>query len=374
MELSYKEDWQEAERRCEAWWHGEIIDRAVVQATAPRPDAGPEYASLSSPRGAITDERELLRWFTDPEQVIPRQEKLIERTYYGGEAFPMMMPVDVHMVAITAAYLGAPYRLVAGSDSAWADPIFEDWATRPPLVFDPANSWWQISRRLLDAGAQRAPGRYYVGVPDLNAPTEVVALLRGTEPLLMELLERPEEIKKAMDEANVAWLRAWEASIGVIHQWIGGYFYWINIWSDVPSIDLQCDVSCMVSPRVFQDVFLPAIEQQTRWVERTIYHLDGPDAIRHLDALLALPRLSGIQWVPGAGAAPMSKWIPLLRRIQARGKLLVLSCEPREVETLLTELEPEGVCLQTSCPTQEMAEDLLRHAAKWSCRRRWVVS
>jgi hypothetical protein len=30
-------------------------------------------------------------------------------------------------------------------------------------------------------------------------------------------------------------------------------------------------------------------------VERTIYHLDGPDAIRHLDALLELPALDGIQ-------------------------------------------------------------------------------
>ncbi len=373
MELIYKEDWQEAERRCEAWWHGEIIDRAVIQVTAPRPTAGPEYASLSSPRGAITDEGELFRWFTDPDLVIPRQEKLIEQTYYGGEAFPTMTPVNINMVAILAAYLGAPYRLVPGSDTAWAEPLFEDWDTRPRLAFDPGNPWWQISKRLLDAGSQRAPGCYYVSVPDLNAPTEVVALLRGTEPLLIELLERPEEIKLAVDEANAAWLRAWEASTGVIHQWIGGYFYWINIWSDVPSIDLQCDISCMVSPRIFQDVFLPAIEQQTRWIERTIYHLDGPGAIRHLDALLALPRLDGIQWVPGAGEAPMSQWIPLLRRIQAKGKLLVLSCEPREVETLLTELEPEGVCLQTSCPTQELAEELVRNAAKWTRRRRWVV-
>ncbi len=222
-------------------------------------------------------------------------------------------------------------------------------------------------------GARNAPGRYYVGVPDLNAPTQVVALLRGTERLLVDLLECPEEVRVAVDEANAAWLRAWEASIGVIHQWVGGYFYWINLWSDRPSIDLQCDISCMVSPRQFQEVFLPAIEQQTRWVERTIYHLDGPNAIRHLDALLALPRLSGIQWVPGAGAAPMSKWIPLLRRIQAKGKLLVLSCAPDEVETLLTELEPEGVCLQTSCPTEEMARELLRQIPKWTARRRWLL-
>jgi hypothetical protein len=371
--LIYKEDWQEAAARCEAWWHGEIVDRAVIQVVAPRPAAGPDYRYLAAPGGTVTDAQALLRWFTDPDLVIPRLEKLAAWTYWGGEAMPTVMPVNVRMVAITAAYLGAPYRLVPGSDSAWAGPIIEDWATRPRLAFDPANEWWQMSKRLLDEGARRAPGRYYVGVPDLNSPTEIVALLRGTERLLVDLLECPEEVKRAVDEANAAWLRAWEASIGVIHQWVGGYFYWINIWSDRPSIDLQCDVSCMVSPTLFEEVFLPAIEQQTRWIERTVYHLDGPNAIRHLDALLALPRLRGIQWVPGDGAAPMSKWIPLLRRIQAKGKLLVLSCEPWEVETLLTELEPEGVCLQTSCPTQEMAEELLGRVPKWTARRRWVL-
>ena len=36
---------------------------------------------------------------------------------------------------------------------------------------------------------------------------------------------------------------------------------------------------------------VPALDQQTRWVERTVYHLDGPGAIRHLDALLSLPEL-----------------------------------------------------------------------------------
>ena len=371
MELIYKEDWQQAEQRMEAWWNRAIVDRAVVQVTAPRAGVDrDELARLLSP-GDNTPEA-VNRWFTDPDLVVPRLEKIVAATYWGGEAFPLVFPVSISLVAITSAYLGCPYRIHPTSHTAWADPIIEDWEQRPTFAFDPENEWWRTSRALLETASQRAPGRFYVGVPDLNGPGEIVARLRDSQRLAVDLLENPVAVKSTLAEVNVAWLRYWEAAIGIIHQWIGGYYYWIGAWSDRPSIDLQCDFSCLISTRMFEEFFLPALEQQTRWVERTIYHLDGPGAIRHLDSLLALPRLTGIQWVPGAGAAPMSQWIRLLRRIQSRGKLLTLSCEPWEVEILLAELEPEGLLLSTHCDTEEEARELLRKVERWSARGQWL--
>ena len=262
-----------------------------------------------------------------------------------------------------------------GSGSGWAEPIITDWNHVPKLEFDPENEWWKISRKLLDAVSARAKGRYYVGVPDLNAPGEVLALLRGTQELSVDLTEHePEIFKKSLEKINLAWLRYWQACTGIIHQWIDGYFFWMGVWSDRPSIDLQCDYSCMISSKMFDEIFLPSIEQQTRWVERTVYHLDGPGAIRHLDSLLSLPRLTAIQWVPGAGSPPMSKWLPLLRRIQTKGKLLTLNCEPCEVEALVTGLEPEGLLLSTVCASEEEARELLKKVNRWSVKRKWMVS
>jgi hypothetical protein len=370
MALMYKEDCQQAQERIEAWWHGQVMDRAVVQVTAPKAGRKGKGAALG-PDSVPPDE--LLDWFTDPVRVISRLEKQVETTYWGGEALPVLFPVSISLVAITAAYLGCPYKVVPVSYSGWASPIIEDWEKRPDLAFDPYNQWWLRSKALLTAAAQRAPGRYYVGVPDLNGPGEILARLRDAEQLAVDLLDHPEQVRPALDGINAAWLRYWEAAVGLIHQWVGGYLYWMRIWSDLPSIDLQCDFSCMISPAMFERFFLPALEQQTRWVQRTIYHLDGPGAIRHLDLLLSLPQLDGIQWVPGAGAAPMSKWVRLLRRIQAKGKLLVLSCEPWEVETLLTELEPEGLLLSTHCDSEEDAKALLQNAARWTRHRQWVA-
>ena len=33
--MLYKEDWQTAQERLQAWWDREIIDRACIQVTAP---------------------------------------------------------------------------------------------------------------------------------------------------------------------------------------------------------------------------------------------------------------------------------------------------------------------------------------------------
>ena len=112
-------------------------------------------------------------------------------------------------------------------------------------------------------------------MPDLNNPGEVVALLRDTQRLAFDLIDNPEPILPAIEEANQAWYRYWQAANGVVHQWIGGYFFWMGLWSDVAATDLQCDFNVLISPHMFDTYFLPALEQQTRWVERTIFHLDG---------------------------------------------------------------------------------------------------
>jgi hypothetical protein len=373
MELLTKPDWQEAESRMRAWWEGEVIDRPVLLVRSPKSGISrAEWEAIPSPEGVPPSD--IVDWFTNPERVVARDNRMVDATFCGGEAFPLAFPVSIRMVAITAAYVGCPYSLNPVSHTGWAKAIIDDWDARPPIEFDVDNEWWQISRKLLDASASVAKGRYYVGMPDLNAPGEMVALLRDTQRLAFDLIDDPAPILPAVDEANQAWYRYWQAANGVVQQWIDGYFYWMGIWSDVASTDLQCDFNALISPQMFDEYFLPGLEQQTRWIDRTIFHLDGPGAIPHLESLLSLPRLNGIQWVPGDGKAPMHQWLPLLRRIQTKGKSLVLACEPYEVEKLICGLEPEGLLISTVCDSEEEARDLLAHAPGWIRRRRWSVA
>jgi len=360
--LIYKEDWELCQKRIDAWWHKEIIDRVPIKVIAPRRSKSSKSLLSKPPEQKPED---LEDYWINSEKVIPRLESLIEATYWAGEAFPVMFPVSIGMVAILANYLGAPIKFL-NTHTTWSEPIINNWKNRPEFKFNPYNKWWHLSSKLLGEAAEHAPGRYYVGIPDLNGPGEILSRLRGPENLAVDLIDNPRCVKKALEEINYAWLRYWEACVGIIHQYIGEYIYWMGIWSESPSVDLQCDFSCMISSDMFNEFFLPFIEQQTEWIGRTIYHLDGPGALRHLNALLSLPHLTGIQWVPGAGAPPMREWVPLLKKIQKAGKLLYISCEKKEVQYLLEELSPEGLLLETHCESIEEANELLKKVKRWT--------
>jgi hypothetical protein len=203
-------------------------------------------------------------------------------------------------------------------------------------------------------------------VPDLNGPTEILARLRGTQRLALDFYDHPKQIKPALAEINRAWYDYWQACVEITHQ-AGGYFFWMGIWSDLPATDLQSDFSYLISKEMFDTYFLPFIAEQTEMVPRTIYHLDGPGAVRHLDSLLDLPRLDGIQWVPGAGAKPAVEWIPLLKKIQAAGKLVYIYCEKTHLRKLLDELNPAGLMIAVDgCSSIDEVQEVLQNVEKWS--------
>jgi hypothetical protein len=355
VELERVENWSQIRARYEAFWQGEILDRPLVKVTAPLPDVQGEGEQENLPSG----EADAVDWATNPERVMPRIERAVARTYHTGDAFPLVFPVSPGLVAIETTYLGCPYHVDAANGTAWIAPIIEDWDDPPGFEVDPDNFWWQASQELLEVGARRGAGRYVVGIPDLQGGGHVAVMMRGTERFAVDLLDRPQEIKAAIEAVNQAWLYYWETCVDITIPCNDGYVDWNGVWSDAPSVTVECDFAVMISPKMFNEFFLPALVKQTEWVERTVFHLDGEGQLVHLDTLLSLPTLEGIQWVPGAGGGHMSDWIPLLKRIQDAGKLLTLGCRPWEVTRLLTELKPEGVALSTSCDSAEEADALL---------------
>ena len=146
---------------------------------------------------------------------------------------------------------------------------------------------------------------------------------------------------------------------------------WMPLLSDKPWYPLQCDFSSMISPSMFDEFVLPALHKEAKLLSRSIFHLDGPGELPHLDSILKIEEINGIQWVPGAKMETMetdsrfydladSEWISLYRKIQASGRNLVLmNAHPHDVDRLLSKLSPEGLYISTFCDSQDDAEALL---------------
>jgi hypothetical protein len=121
----------------------------------------------------------------------------------------------------------------------------------------------------------------------------------------------------------------------------------------------------MISPQMFDEFFLPGIAEECRALEASIYHLDGPNALGHLDSLLGIKELNAIQWVYGAGHGRASDWLPVYKRCQAAGKGLQLNLEANEFDLFMRELRPEGLYISTWVGSREEGEALLRKVDGW---------
>lgn len=104
----------------------------------------------------------------------------------------------------------------------------------------------------------------------------------------------------------------------------------------------------MISPKMFERFVLPDISACCERLDYPFYHLDGKGEIPHLEMLLAIPRLRGIQWVPGDGQPQAEHWLALLERILKSGKLCQVSVSAQGALRIVRELGGKGMVLWIS--------------------------
>jgi hypothetical protein len=262
-----------------------------------------------------------------------------------------------------AAFLGSQPGFAG--DTVWFHPVFEaeeEPENLPPLRFDPSNRWWQITEAMLRRCAEAARGKYLVGCPDLVENMDVLSSLRGAQTLCLDMLERPEWVERKIGEINDVWFAAYERIYDLIKLADGssafGAFY---LWGPGKVAKVQCDASAMFSPQMYRRFVVPALTAQCAWLDQSLYHLDGTQAMPHLDALLEIAPLDAIEWTPQAGieTGGHPRWFDLYRRILSAGKSVqVVNVEPDEVVPLLDAIGNQGVYLLIQFKDEREAEQV----------------
>jgi hypothetical protein len=188
------------------------------------------------------------------------------------------------------------------------------------FAYDPQNPWLQRARAIYRAAVERWQGSVLVGMTDLGGNLDILSTFRPSEQLLMDLYDSPDEVLRLLEEQHEVWHRLYDEINAIIAPVTPGYSDWGAIYSDRPTYMLQCDFSYMIGPKQFKKFALPELSATCRRLPRSFYHLDGPGEIAHLDMLLSIPELEGIQWIPGDGNPDPAHWPELFQRIHAGGK------------------------------------------------------
>lgn len=359
MELLYKPDWEQTKERFLAWWDGEIIGRCAIAVTAPR-------SGISTAEAPVFPSKIEDRW-TDFEFLHAVNEYRMSRTFYGGEALPVWNAGYPGWDMIQT-YMGTPIHL--GEDTGWHNTIMAEGELTEhdykKLTVEPDNTWWSFSKKLHGYALEEAKGKSLPGLQDLGSSGDTLAAMRGSERLLFDLVDCPEYVREFDQYLMKKWTEVYEELFSIVKEGSEGSTSWFNLWCPGRFYPIQNDFSYMISPKMFNDIFLRTIETQTDFLDKTVYHVDGVDAFAHVDALCELPRLQALQILPGAGKPSPLYYMDVLKKVQSKGKNLHITIAADEVEIALSELSSKGLFIDTCCNTEEEAKYLLKMAEKWS--------
>jgi len=348
--LSTKPDLEETARRWEAFLAGDILDRPLVTVTAPLPNA-PKVEPIT-----YRDKH-----FGDIDEIYDRVLASAEHTYYAGEAIPSFGPsfgCDEIAVWCSAADFGFSED---SPDTCWSAPTVQDWDAALPFRIRREHPLWQRMVRFYERGAERLAGKVLLTPPDLHTNMDLLMAARGSERLCADLIDRPEVIDRAMVSARAVFRELWETVVRA------GKMNERGISNGLYSMDgaavLQCDFSYMISPAMFRRWALPALEEEASLVKNMYYHWDGPGALVHFDALMGIPQLRAVGYVPPPYLRH-TDYIDLYKRVQAAGKGVSVWGTPDEMKRIHKELRPEKTMYATWVDTPAEADAVLEWFVK----------
>ena len=309
------------------WWRGEL-NRPLVKAVIVDAYDAPECSIPVLSQKTCND------FSVSPEQVVDALDNILSQHEYLGDAFPMVN-FDAFGPGVLAAFCGA--KLDNSSGGVWFFPKEQMEIEDIHVQYDPQNVYVQRIKDIYRAGLEKWQGGVIMGLPDLGGVMDVAATFRGSENLLMDLYDCPEEVTRLNAEIQKAWYEAYEDFMQVLKPQKYNT-NWTGLLSDTPSYVIQCDFSYMIGNSMFKEFVLETLRADTQRLTNTIYHLDGIGELNHLDDILSLKKLNAVQWVFGDGKPPAECWMDVYRRILAAGKQMQITGTPESYLKVLAEL------------------------------------
>ena len=343
-----EQDWERIERDWTAWWEHEL-DRPMVVILSTEGSEVPFQGFTSN-----------FPLDVPAEEVVDHYGRHLEARYVYGDGWPRWWPN--FGPGIMAGFLGANVHCVP--DTVWFSPARQVPIGGLHLAYDPDNVWWKRVKDLTRVAVERWGDQVTVGHTDLGGNLDVLASMRDTQQLLFDLYDAPDEVERLTEEITGLWLRYYDELYAIIRQAGRGTTPWAAIWSPGRCYMLQCDFAYMISPEMFERLVMPYLTACCDALDHGFYHLDGRGQLVHLDMLLSIARLRGIQWVPGDGNPPPERWPAVLKRIRDAGKLCQLYVSAQGARAIVRELGGRGFAFGINeTMTRAEADDFLRALA-----------
>jgi hypothetical protein len=355
VELPSKPDFEKALQRIEAWFDHETLDRPPVRFAEHNADFASSHTLAGRSRPTLK-----ACWFDAEFQVDFFLASLNGRTFYG-ETFPIFWPNLGPNVY--AAFHGG--ELDYGEVTSWIRHCVHNWDDIQHLKFRPDNEYFRGIEELTRVALEKCAGRFLVGYTDLYGNLDCVADWREPQQLCLDLVDNPQKVHEMLALANPNFLPGFDHYDATLKAHGQLSVTWMGIPSrgkmDIPS----CDFTALISTEAFREFDLPTLQVEVRHMTHNIFHVDGKGMLRHLDHILSIPQIQAIQWVQGVGDdLPILQWVPVIKKIQAAGKGVVMDLQLSEIDPFIAATKPDGLYLCIAAEEQDQP-DIIKRLEKW---------
>jgi hypothetical protein len=351
----WKANWEETKQHFVDWWNQDGLVLGMWGAPA---SAGVAHAKTEAP----PDAESVRAGYLDGAARARRNHHELANRSFPADVLPVSS-TDIGPGSL-ALFLGSTPGF--SPETVWFEPCIQNCERPeelPPYRFDEENEWWQVTQTTLQACAELGRNNYLVGCPDLIENVDILASLRDAQTLLMDMIERPEWVERKVAEINQVWFAAYQRIYDIIKLPDGSSaFGAFRLWGPGKTAKVQCDACAMFSPAMFRRFVMPGLSEQCRWLDHSMYHLDGSQAMCHLDCLLEIEALDAIEWTPepGVGRGGDPCWYAMYRKILDAGKSVqAVGVRPDEVVPLLDAIGGKGVYIMTHFSSPSDAEALM---------------
>jgi hypothetical protein len=356
VELEQKPDFEKSMERIYAWYNQEIIDRAPIRFSAHNAEYNEAHILEGRSWNNLKD-----RWW-DTEYQIELFEYQLKQSVFNAETFPVYWP-NLGPEVFTAFY---GVELLFKEVTSYAVPNLKDWSMMDHIKLDFNNAYFRKIEELTYAALERCKGKYMVGYTDFHPGLDCAAAFRDAQQLCIDLLLEPDKVKQLIEISSRDFHKVYDHFDTILKAHNQLSVTWMGIPSfgkiHIPS----CDLGTLISPGQFEEFILPVLRNEVKPMTHNIFHLDGIGVAKHLDMILEIPEINAIQWVQGMGNdVPIMQWVPLIKKIQAAGKSLVIDLQISELNNFMKEVEPEGILLCIAADP-EIQHEIIEKVKKWN--------
>jgi len=355
--LSLKPDYAASKARIDAFWERELIDRPVAQFSLEK------TPNARVPLPVSTHATAAERWL-DTEYQTKLAVANLHNHHYLGDTLPVHWPNLGPEVFST--FYGCPLEF-GDYGTSWSSPILHDWSDAGSLQLDWNHPYLHKLLEMTDSLLAAGKDTFIVGMPDWHPGGDCIAAFRDPMNLAVDMHDNREAVKALLPRITADYFQVYDYFYAKLRAAGQPISTWLTLVSDDKYYIPSNDFSIMISTEMFEDVFVPGLIEECRFLDRSIYHLDGPGALRHLDTILAIDELDALQFVPGAGNEDYARWVDVYRCAQAAGKAIEVFCAFSELEDVMETLDPHGVYLYVNgVPSVEAAQAMLHRLERWA--------